>query len=831
MLNFRASIATFLLTVNLFASVSPSIAQSSAQLKPKSQTNGLDKLKRFKSAQGNNYQAFHQFLVNELPSFYNKNLSKALTTTNSTPMGGEILDFGSMDLEAGKFLLVFTNSEPKDTHAAFRQLFKLDPADETSQDYKDQIYAIQLANMMFRRDFMNQAPAESALYDLFVKYGIEYTKRNRDPVVKPQAVNLTSNPTANSAYTKVDTFMANIGNYYNANINNQVGKKNYGVTDELSIVFTSDNLGDRLMGLYQIYGIDKPYQHFGLDMNKLRKDPSQLSEKDRGYYEKLRLVSMLYLYESRDIAIDSKYCGEIMQVFGRECNVPLGTKQEKQPSAPINKPDLPSDLDAEVKAYVENQLDLFAQADVFKDLIERLKDSGYTSLDSRKWLYTVLPYSKVSGSGLSEQQYQQLIDRLVIKADKQIATNKANEKWYDNPKQFVYGGYNNIASIPSGLVDFWSSGYKSVTWQGSEQDKIKFAQGSASVGAALGGCAAGGSAAAAVGSVVPFFGTAAGGVVGCVVGAFGAKTATNYGFAAVQQGGIFNPFEPGNHNVLCGRSEANFAHCAGYIATELGTEGLTYARASKLLKPIDDLKNRSGKNSVNVCAEYYNTELTLFNPDAIGSLSDGGNPLEFDSNAGRCNKYNLPSEGVSTSVQGQSGKYRVKLELKNNDGVKVKLKDDMSSKTRKSFDDAIAESKLKNPKTSKFTYGSYQFDHIIPVHQLINNLVKRGMTIDKAAQAVADATARIAKGSKSTFDEIDVNSPQFTRFIPAELNLKYKVQVDKSFKTLDPTGVRVMDADFLVEVLRDANKKILESGTDDIYQSPYNIVDSNPELK
>jgi hypothetical protein len=178
-----------------------------------------------------------------------------------------------------------------------------------------------------------------------------------------------------------------------------------------------------------------------------------------------------------------------------------------------------------------------------------------------------LPYAKVVNAGLTETQYEQLIDRLEKKSNQQLALNKSKENWLDAPGQFVNGAWSNVASIPSGMIQYGTSTFRTVTGSGSAQDQFIATQGTTSIAAAFGGCAAGGFAAGAAGSVVPVLGTAAGGIGGCIVGAFTAKTAINYAFASVQKGGMFNPFEPGNNNILCGQSEASFAQCAGYIAT------------------------------------------------------------------------------------------------------------------------------------------------------------------------------------------------------------------------------------------------------------------------
>ncbi len=833
MLN-RQSIASLLLAINCFTGIAPALATPQSG----SATNsGLQQLKAAYQAQAGSYQAMNKFLLDQLPDYYTSNLKKARQSASNQQFGGEILDFSSMSLDQGKMNLVFAQGDPKEIHVQYRTLYKLDPADTESEEYKKQIYAIQLAQMMYNYDFKGQSPAEAAVFDLNRLYGYQKLKSSKpnSSVVKTNLKSPVS-ATNSSAQDKVEKFFQALPEFYSSNIESQKSKSNYGSETELSIVFQTGYTGDRLMGLYKIYGIDQPYVHFGLDMNVLRKNnPSQLDKKNQEYFYKLQLVSALYLFDSKGVQIDSKYCPDIKQFFGRDCD---SKKINSPPTTPATSVQSQSTADQEIEQFVTKQLDLFASSQVFEDLNKRLSNAGYTTLNTRKWLYTVLPYNKVANAGLSESQYEQLLDRLEKKANDQLDTNKSQENWLNIPGQFVNGTWSNLASIPMGLVNFGSSAYRTFSGNGSDQDKSALAQGGASIVSAVGGCAAGGAAAGAVGSVVPFFGTAAGGVVGCVVGAFGAKTATNYTFASIQKGGMFNPFEPGNNNILCGQSEASFAQCAGYIATELGTEAITYSKAKVILKPLDDLKTRTGSkgNTLKACADFQSSELSIFDPDQIGNLSDGGNPLEYDSDAGRCNKYSLAQEGIDTKIQGMSGNYNVKLILKNTDSVKATLDKGLDKASKQEFNDKIELSKEKFPHTVKYQYGNFQFDHVIPVHQMINNLVKRGLTTDQATSLIAEATAKIADKAQIASSSIDVNSPKFTRFISQQLNLHYKVQVDKSFGTKIPQGT-TPTADLLIEILQESNTAVRNLSTQNpnniggIYTVPYNITNTSSLLQ
>ncbi|MGL4759179.1 MAG: hypothetical protein ACRCXZ_07600, partial [Patescibacteria group bacterium] len=282
-------------------------------------------------------------------------------------------------------------------------------------------------------------------------------------------------------------------------------------------------------------------------------------------------------------------------------------------------------------------------------------------------------------------------------------------------------------------------------------------------------------------------------------------------------------------NLLCGSSEASFAQCAGYIATELGTEGLTYAKTKALLKPIDDIQNGSSLKLPS-CSASTSQDLILFNPDAIGDLSDDASSLELDSQAGRCNKYNLQQEGIKTQLQNQLQEINVKLILRNSKGYKNKLIEQMDETQKELFSQSVKKSKLDFPKSAKFNYGTYQFDHIVPVHQLINNLIKKQVPQPEAIKLVTQAVAMIEESVNKGSTQVDVNSPNYVRFVKDVQNRNYMIEVNKSFDELY-NGRETVTPEFLIEVLSDANNKVFGDNPTDVFSSPNSVYMTSPLFK
>ena len=165
--------------------------------------------------------------------------------------------------------------------------------------------------------------------------------------------------------------------------------------------------------------------------------------------------------------------------------------------------------------------------------------------------------------------------------------------------------------------------------------------------------------------------------------------------------------------------------------------------------------------------------------------------------------------------------------LKNGDSLKVALKEAIEEKSGGDFSEAIKSSKKNLPPGSRqldFTYGRFQFDHVIPTHQLMNNLMKLGIDEASAMSMIGEAVAKIGKKAGLNGSELDVNSPPFVRFISEQDNAGIKNLIDQEFKQFDPK-VKITSDD-LIDILSKSNRQLHNSMTPSVEASEFRAPNS-----
>ncbi|MGL4759156.1 MAG: hypothetical protein ACRCXZ_07480, partial [Patescibacteria group bacterium] len=399
----RSFIASFLLALNFVTGISPVFALNRSELivgqafiepQPISDeaASRLNEMRESMNSQGDAYIELNNFLINEMLDYYNSNKDKVKAEMQSGQPFGEVLDFASMELEEGKKALIFSVGDVEQKLRDFRVLYRLVPPDTESEEYSRQIGKLSEVHRLYVIDFIN----------------------NKGPInneAKPQNTN-------EDVERRVAKFFSNIGMQYDIAIQDNLDVKHWGNQSLESIIFQVDNPHDRLAGVYKLYGLDDFYIEYNVDSQKLRKfDTSDLDETNKAYFRKLVLSSALYLYDTQGIEIRAEYCSEIKQIFNRDCNDPPLGKKDNESTTELQQPSQIEQIqtqnnDPEAVKFISDQLDLLSKDTVFDDLVQRIKNSGFTTLNSKKWLYTVLPYSKVELAGLSEQDYEGLINRL-----------------------------------------------------------------------------------------------------------------------------------------------------------------------------------------------------------------------------------------------------------------------------------------------------------------------------------------------------------------------------------------------------------------------------------
>ena len=160
--------------------------------------------------------------------------------------------------------------------------------------------------------------------------------------------------------------------------------------------------------------------------------------------------------------------------------------------------------------------------------------------------------------------------------------------------------------------------------------------------------------------------------------------------------------------------------------------------------------------------------------------------------------------------------------LKNGDSLKLALKKAVEESSGQAFDEAIKSSKeslTSGSRQSGFTYGRFEFDHVIPSHQLMNNLMKLGLDEASSMKLISEAVVKIGKKAGIEASKLDVNSPPFVRFVSDQNNSLIKNLIDQEFKQFD-NKVKINSND-LINILRISNRKLHESMTPSIKASEF----------
>jgi hypothetical protein len=556
-----------------------------------------------------------------------------------------------------------------------------------------------------------------------------------------------------------------------------------------TITLSSGNPSDAYQALRIAYGVDADF------------DKSDKKNQKLLYY--IKLNNMMYDYKTKGVLPESKYHIILNQRYGFV--IPSKTKfRSSQPE--LDGEGIPDDEEEEVEVktkkseysklieeyekQVDKELDLLSHSEAINNLYERLKNSNIVDLDIDRWLDTTFKYEYVQDAGLNYNDYLKLREKVKIKVQEVLNDNKT--KSVNIIGELGEASVNYFSSNISGITITSFSAVKFITLQANESDKQLLAGFTATYGTGLAGCA--------IGTIL----IPVGGPLGCIAGAYLSTKLTQYTIESFQRQELFNPFEQGNREILCGKKESTLTKCFINGFYDLGIDALTSTAGKvpgKLLAPAT-FKNKN-LNKLSSCAKDNSLEnqIHIFDPNAIADLDEDGNPLEI--NAKACPRplrqgiIKDPGNEIKAKINGKEDTYLAKAYLVNDNKVKNQLEVSLSKDTLEHFNDQKKITKnVEKYRTLK--KGSFQFDHIIAVNELLYN----GFT----TEAITGALKLIAEDLGDT-KYLEVNNPSMTRFVDANVNRLYNVILRQEKIKLIQQGKKD-NPKAVLEAIKNANDKL-----------------------